>query len=62
MRCKACDKQMSGYSIKYNNQLKDWEVCSECHTVVREIMETHEAIDNTKKYGVVYEMEAEPDE
>jgi|TARA_R110000796_G_scaffold70572_4_gene160417 hypothetical protein len=61
MRCKACNKTLGPYSIKWNRDLGDFEVCHECLTVVREIMETHEVIDRAKEFGVGYSMEAEPD-
>lgn len=61
MRCKACNKILGPYSIKFNRDLDDFEVCHECHTIVREILETHEVIDKAGKSNIIYNMEAEPD-
>ena len=45
------------YSIKWNYLLKDWEVCHDCLTIVRELLETHEVIDRAKKHGIGYDDE-----
>jgi hypothetical protein len=59
MRCKACNSILGPHSIKWNNQIKDYEVCHTCHTIVREVLETHEVIDRAKLHGIGYELEAE---
>lgn len=30
MHCKACDKQLSDKELSWNEDLKDWELCTTC--------------------------------
>ena len=49
MHCKACNKLMDPNEIRFNAELKDFEVCGTCLSIVRDVLETHEADDERKR-------------